>query len=67
MKKYKELTILIAEDDDAQELLGSLFPERTVRSELIVLLAPSFDLGPCIFHRQEPVHVQAFISKASVE
>ena len=50
-----------------QELLGSLFPERTLWSGLIVLPAPSFDLGPCIVHRQKSVYTQALISKTFVE
>ena len=43
------------------------FPKRTVWWELIVIVAPSFDLGSCIFRRQEPVYVPALISTASVE
>jgi hypothetical protein len=33
----------------SQELLRGLIPKRTVWAELVVLLAPSFDLGPCIY------------------
>jgi hypothetical protein len=42
------------------------FPKRTVWWELIVIVAPSFDLGSCIFRRQEPVYVPALISKVSL-
>lgn len=41
--------------------------ESLVRATLFVLNAPSFDLRPGFVNRLEPMNVQAFISKRSIE
>ena len=41
--------------------------QRCVRSTLVIVLAPSFDLAPGVVKRKEPVGVQAFVPQTSVE
>ena len=38
-----------------------------MRAALIVLVSPGFDLVPCLRDRIEPMDVEAFVSKGSVE
>ena len=41
--------------------------QRSVRSALVIVLAPSSDLAPGVVKRKEPVGVQALIPQTPVE
>jgi hypothetical protein len=41
--------------------------QRCVRSTLVIMLSPSFDLAFGVVKRKEPVGVQSFVPQTSVE
>src|SRR6185503_971359 len=49
------------------KLQGRQIVQRTMRSLLVVIQPPVFDLSSCISQTRKPVRVQAFISQSAIE